>query len=378
MSEREYICSFEGCSQNFTSYRYLSKHILNHEKPYLCQEPGCVKRYGNSSNLKRHVQESHKDDGKEENILSCTVNGCTTKLRRSRSLEKHIQFCHKTPIKCDVCQKTFTKRKQLKAHQFEHSGVKTYKCEEPGCTSVFSCASRLKRHKKIHEGYKCDETGCDHHAKTWSMLRKHKAEHHKKVYTCQYCDRPFSSKLTLKNHKPVHLDTRDAIFCSYEGCEKYFYFKKNLKTHIQVHHLEQKFICNVCQKPFTTKRAMARHIPKHDPCYRKQQKPMAKIQGMATMLSSVLDPERNKKNYGIKYEEIDKCISAAEGRPPSVENEMNTRESQSLNPQIIMDTNSNETYSKIKMLGLLNDEEPDETLRKEIRTDTVAMSKLVL
>ncbi|KAI9197477.1 uncharacterized protein BJ171DRAFT_428056 [Polychytrium aggregatum] len=80
-------------------------------------------------------------------------------------------------------------------------------------------------------------------------------------YACDYegCGRAFSRQFNLKAHKKTHEDCRDRPFeCPI--CNQRFFRNHDLTRHSTVHTKVKEWKCESCDKEFTRKDALARHV----------------------------------------------------------------------------------------------------------------------
>merc|ERR1711934_811268 len=82
------------------------------------------------------------------------------------------------PYECTECRRSFEHQSTLNRHKLSHSGVKPYKCTEPGCGKSFALKGHLKSHMVVHT--------------------------RQKPYECAACGRSFGRKDTLNRHKLSH------------------------------------------------------------------------------------------------------------------------------------------------------------------------------
>ena len=101
----------------------------------------------------------------------------------------------------DFCK---TKRALLSHMQAHYGGG--YRCDFPGCESVFKENAKLKRHKLVHTGVK--------------------------AWKCSYCHLAFSLKHNLKMHEKTHTrtDLLKCRLCNYQTIQR-----SNLRLHEATH-----------------------------------------------------------------------------------------------------------------------------------------------
>jgi ferredoxin len=108
-----------------------------------------------------------------------------------------------------------------KIKEIKISGEKSHKCGE--CNAVFKTNARLKEHIIIHTGNKpftCEL--CDKSYNSRSNLRKHKELHKNLEVECYHCPKVFSSKYQMRQHLRIH-STNNLLkcnFCTYEKEQK--------------------------------------------------------------------------------------------------------------------------------------------------------------
>ena len=105
-----------------------------------------------------------------------------------------------------------------------------------------------------------------------SSLNFHVKRHSdKRDFACPQCPQSFVYIKELERHMSSHIDSRKYI-CTFEGCTKRFndlyIFQLHKKRHLGL--LERKYLCEYCEKRFTSKYALDRHVLTHT-----QQRPHA-------------------------------------------------------------------------------------------------------
>ena len=211
--------------------------------------------------LKSHLKLIH--DG--QNIrIKCQI--CFNGFKSSTALNIHMKNLHevnaKDPIKCNLCEFAFTRKRGLRRHQIsKHSGGSTKKCEI--CEQEFSVGHFKKHFEKEHEGNQkvkpkvpieelickvCEKSYSDKISLVRHIDRQHSNQH--KLFKCISCEKEFKAKSYLDRHvKSVHERNLD-FKCNL--CDKMFNRNDQLKMHKSRMHndSENTFKCDFCKKSF--------------------------------------------------------------------------------------------------------------------------------
>ena len=128
------------CTRNFTSPRYLSRHMYSHaEIMYECKI--CAKGFSFESQLVAHKRRHIKDTG-----YMCMKSNCGKSFKRDSELKAHVKTHRKTAIKCGHSDCSYSNKdiRNVRAHRKRHADNKPYKC--PNCTASFKWQEQKKRH----------------------------------------------------------------------------------------------------------------------------------------------------------------------------------------------------------------------------------------
>lgn len=173
-----------------------------------------------SADKESRDSEEEEDDASENMIKSkelvhtssatqSYVETSSTQVPNDTRLSSYDQY------RCELCNKRFTRLKQLKRHMDVHSSEKKYECEY--CRKRFRRRDNLASHRNIHTGetpYACPI--CDRRFRHQSACINHRRTHTKeKSAECDICFVRFTRKSSLQRHlRGIHGIYRDSSTAS--------------------------------------------------------------------------------------------------------------------------------------------------------------------
>ncbi|KAG7264960.1 hypothetical protein CRUP_034278 [Coryphaenoides rupestris] len=134
---------------------------------------------------------------------------------------------------CTECNRLFTEASSLRRHMKIHRGLKPFKCLF--CPKTFRQATQLKTHLRVHTG--------------------------EKPFTCSQCDKCFAQKCQLIAHCRMHHGEEKPFGC--EHCGLKFATSSNYKMHIRLHSGEKPYVCDVCGQTFAQSSTLTYHKRRH-------------------------------------------------------------------------------------------------------------------
>ena len=266
MEKNRYLCDL--CDESFSRTRQLFRHITERHvtpKQNLKSKDVCEK----SQSTTAETLMKHTGD------YPYVCEECRAGFSSPLALKRH-SLIHRKQFMCDLCNKSYTTAWKLRYHHYTHTGNYPYVCEQ--CGSGFPIPSKLKDHrwsckdkKDELKSHQYRQTGNDSHVgkvgksifPTSSQLSLDPVKHNKNNgFVCEICKKSFTQARSLKNHRYKH--TR--VYPHHcEHCGRGFPSFPRLKVHFKVHRKD--FICEVCNKLYSTQTLLKYHQYEHSGKY---------------------------------------------------------------------------------------------------------------
>lgn len=265
-----FVCSLCGAILN--DFVQFAGHMLCHEKrrrKLTCQL--CNERFSSGRVLMQHLSQH------AGHICVFCQKHCRSKL----VLERHKKKLHKAKVmradastkkelECGVCEKRFTRTRELEVHSRLHTGEKPVYCTL--CSMSFHTPRALAKHRQTLGHCKragksrerlhlCSECGKSYFRRPALLrhLRKHQTS---KPYACQFCSFKCRERDNLQRHAARHFSTERNFIC--ELCGAAFHAKKTLEIHHSYKHSsERRYKCPDCPMTFKARNALGRHAKIH-------------------------------------------------------------------------------------------------------------------
>ena len=277
-SSRNFKCP--TCDKTFLKKDHLVRHESSHssERPFTC--PQCPKLFKRESHLKRHIQNAHSfrnllclQCGKtfagpeqlrrhtkrhEEKIIKCDI--CNKPFSKKSRLELHKQKIH-GPFPCSNCDAVFTSRREFKYHvKSEHFG-ESFPC--PYCVQSFKLFRYRAAHiRRCHECFECSI--CMIRFTRDRRLRKHLFEKHGVEGMLKFSPKQRANSIGSEMESSDGFDSSSASGEHDCHCGMVFATRSNLSKHKMIVHSETppEYSCTECSKTFRYKHVLKRHLDK--------------------------------------------------------------------------------------------------------------------
>eukprot|EP00834_Sanchytrium_tribonematis_P007666 NODE_730_length_4371_cov_0.467228.p2 type:complete len:444 gc:universal NODE_730_length_4371_cov_0.467228:750-2081(+) len=122
------------------------------------------------------------------------------------SLRNEVKKVKSNDHCCPICEKCFSRKSDINRHLKTHSGVKPFKCKY--CSKSFAQKSGLTVHTRTHTG--------------------------EKPYACSYCGIRFGDVSAAKKHEQSTHEMKRHL-CPVKGCDKSFTRKNAVNRHLKQH-----------------------------------------------------------------------------------------------------------------------------------------------
>ncbi|XP_055541565.1 uncharacterized protein LOC129727605 [Wyeomyia smithii] len=145
--------------------------------------------------------------------------------------------CDQCPYKCDQCGRAFALCSSLKNHYLCHFTKERHQCEI--CDKSHSSASDLRVHFRSHDVQRKrvgrpkridrDTSSGELHSNDSNIIFEQGSE---RPYKCNYCNKSFTRRTSVQRHLLLHCDARDRK-CTI--CDRSFMSATSLRLHLRSH-----------------------------------------------------------------------------------------------------------------------------------------------
>jgi hypothetical protein len=273
-ANEELYCDFTGCDYSTLKGYNLTQHLRHHNDERGHQCPICGKSFRSSSHLRNHTRAVHT----KERIFQCPK--CPRSFAthwQSKSHQKSNHGSKRSLYTCKICPKQYQTPQALAGHMKSGHAANKKTSADGKIKAPFgvceTCGETLLNKSHQCSNVQVENTKCSICQKMVDSkaLKAHMQYHRKKEvssFVCQFCNKSFTTGISLKRHLLIHQNAKP-FNCKI--CEKTFRQNGALKAHERIHS-GVRFNCTICGKRFITKSLLNQHVKAVKSCRAGDQK----------------------------------------------------------------------------------------------------------
>ncbi|KAK6994370.1 zinc finger protein 836 [Biomphalaria glabrata] len=249
------------CNTSFSKVLYLQNHLLKGCPVYdmddrftlldnfKCQCNVCKKVLKNKANILRHLRVHAFQDSQKRTKRESTPMGEKKDGTVSANIEDHYRGLENSVgFECLLCGQEFRFKSFMITHVRMHLNQRPFKCDQ--CSKRFFAPHMLKKHMQNHtRPYKCPV--CDKGFIRRYLMKDHYVKRHER----ESQEDSMKDITELFNEKKLQCDICGKTMKSYQ--------KSLMQHHIRQHKDVRPFVCELCQKAFTSDTALKKHSLNH-------------------------------------------------------------------------------------------------------------------
>lgn len=207
-------------------------------RKWLCSVQDCGQQFDSYSDYQKH-RRSHRG----EPDIKCPWSGCEFKTFTKQGMDSHfLTHTQKKPHQCPDCAYRCNQKKNLKIHIQRHHGgnARMYRCNQ--CDKTFKTSDNLRRHKRRHDPelkkFACTEDKCNRAFFDKKDLESHILTHTQaKPHHCTKCARCFNRIRELQEHDIRKHSDEKPRKCLHQNCSYACITSQEMKRHLKNRHV---------------------------------------------------------------------------------------------------------------------------------------------